>query len=320
MKIEDLYYPISDAPADDTNFDIEEWRQNNPMDYFKALYLVFSSVNWNQKIQSSIAMQAAFDCIYRVTRMQIPNTLFKFYSLDNNARLNKKKLKTLKRKQIFMSNIKDFNDPFDGKAFFYDPKELANIKRLTAHKGKLIDDFTAYHKGTALTENDISCMPMWAHYSNNHRGFCVSYDMKKPDNLHLCASTFPVQYTDQRLDVTSFMKEYANMLSSEIDNQISQGKKHITIDNLSIVYMDLFLCNIKQSTWQYEKEYRCTMATKSPGMPYVDASPKAIYIGMNCSEPNRKKLIDIAKTLSIPIYQMRFNDLSENYTLKAELL
>ena len=47
-------------------------------------------------------------------------------------------------------------------------------------------------------------------------------------------------------------------------------------------------------------------------MPYVDAVPKVIYIGMNCKEQNRNKLITIAKSLSIPVYQMSLYEFSKN--------
>ena len=219
-----------------------------------------------------------------------------------------------------MSDIKDFNDPFDGKAFFYDPKQLANIKRLQHIKGRIVEDFTTFHKGTALTENDTSCMPMWAHYSNNHQGFCVAYDMKNPANTALSGCTFPIQYTDERLDITSFMKNYANGVSSEIDKQMAQGIKTIVINDLSLIYVAQYLCNIKHSTWQYEKEFRCTNGANAKGMPYIDAVPKAIYIGMNCQEQNKNKLIEIARSLSIPVYQMRLDELSEKYSLEENLL
>ena len=55
-------------------------------------------------------------------------------------------------------------------------------------------------------------------------------------------------------------------------------------------------------------------------MPYIDATPKAIYIGMNCTEQNRSKLIEIAKSLTIPIYQMKLDELSEKYCLEEFLL
>ena len=38
----------------------------------------------------------------------------------------------------------------------------------------------------------MNSMPMWAHYSNNHRGFCVAYDMKDDANIALSGCTFPI--------------------------------------------------------------------------------------------------------------------------------
>lgn len=320
MKIEDLHYSLLNVPVDEENFDLEKWRRENPMDYLKALYLVLSSGDWVPGIQNHIAMAVSFKAIYKLTRLYIPDTLYKFYSLTDDCVLDKKKFTTLENRKIFMSNIKDFNDPFDGKAFFYNPEELKGIKRLESHNGWLIDDFTVFHRGTALTENDTNCMPMWAHYSNNHQGFCVAYDMKESGNLALSSCTFPIQYTDQCFDITSFMKKYANMVESEIDKQTLLGSKKIVIKDLSLVYVAQYLCNIKHLSWKYEKEFRCTMGAVSKGMPFVDAIPKAVYIGMNCSKKNRQRLIKIAKKLSVPIYQMKFDELSDEYALVADLL
>lgn len=317
MKIEDINYDLSSAQINEEDFNKKQWILEHPVDYFKFIYqLLIITENAPTDLPRNIKMAAAFDALYSVIRLYMPDTLYKFYSLNNNIKLNKQKFKTLQNKQIFMSKIKDFNDPFDGKAFFYDPTQLADIERLEHVNGKIIDDFTAFHRGTALTENNTSCMPMWAHYSNNHQGFCVAYDMKNPENTALAGCTFPVQYTDERLDITSYMKKYAKMISSEIDKQMGVGKKKIKIDDISLIYMQLYLCNVKHSTWSYEKEFRCTTGAQSKGMPYIDAVPKAIYIGIKCSEKNRKKLIEIAKQLSVPIYEMKLNDLNENYSLE----
>lgn len=321
MKIEDINYTLPTAEISSADFDREKWLQEHPIDYFKLLYVLFNTTkNAPTDMPRDFVMNVVFELLYPVTRLYIPDTLYKFYSLNDDKELNEKKFSALQNKQIFMSDIKDFNDPFDGKAFFYDPKQLANIKRLQHSKGRIIEDFTIFHKGTALTKNDTSCMPMWAHYANNHHGFCVTYDMKNPANTALAGCTFPVQYTDERLDITSFMKNYANGVSSEIDKQMAQGIKTIVINDLSLIYMAQYLCNIKHSTWQYEKEFRCTNAANAKGMPYIDAVPKAIYIGMNCREQNRNKLVAIARKLSIPVYQMRLDELSENYSLEEVLL
>ena len=321
MKIEDINYtlPTSEIASDD--FNREKWLQEHPIDYFKLLYVLFNTTkNAPTDMPRNFVMNVVFELLYPVTRLYIPDTLYKFYSLNDNEELNEKKFSTLQNKQIFMSDIKDFNDPFDGKAFFYDPKQLASIKRLQHTKGRIIEDFTTFHKGTALTENDTSCMPMWAHYSNNHQGFCVAYDMKNPANTALAGCTFPIQYTDERLDITSFMKKYVSTVASEVDKKSVYRIEQIIRNDLSLVYVAQLLCNIKHSTWSYEKEFRCTMGAQSKGMPYVDAVPKAIYIGMNCKEQNRNKLVEIARSLSIPVYQMRLDELSEKYSLRENLL
>ena len=62
------------------------------------------------------------------------------------------------------------------------------------------------------------------------------------------------------------------------------------------------------------------MGAQAKGMPYIDAVPKAIYIGLHCKKANRKKLVEISRSLLIPVYQMRFNELSERYCLEEVLL
>ncbi len=321
IRIEDIHYSLPTEQIAVEDYDREKWLQKNPIDYYKLLYILFTTTdNAPKDFPRDTAMAVAFQAIYHITRQYIPDTLYKYFSLTADQDLNDKKLQTLRKKQVYMSDIKDFNDPFDSKAFFYNPQALADIKRLEHVDGRFIDDFSAFHKGTALTENGTNSMPMWAHYANNHQGFCVAYDMKNPFNTALAGCTFPIQYTDQRLDITSYMKKYASGVATEIDKQMAQGKKPILLTDLSLVYVAQYLCNIKHLTWQYEKEFRCTNGANAKGMPFIDAAPKAIYVGLNCSKENRNKLIKISKELSVPIYQMCFDELSEHYELVEKLL
>lgn len=285
MKIEDLHFDLPTETIDEENWDLEKWRKEHPMDYFKALHILNMS-------DDSIVKAEVFKAIYRVIRMHIPDVLYKYYSLSDNETSNMKKFQTLSDGQIYMSDIKDFNDPFDGKGFFYDAVHLSDIDRLKLHGGRLIDSFNAYIKAASLTSNGIQSMPMWAHYSNNHKGFCVSYDMK--ENLGLSSWTFPVQYTDVRLDVTSLMRAQAKKTLDAIDRQTTSGNKEIILDDLTIVFMASLLCNIKHTSWSYEQEFRCTTGATAKGMPYIDAKPKEIFIGMNCATLHAERLIEIA--------------------------
>lgn len=303
MKIEDIKYEIPDKIISEKDFDVEKWRIENPMDYFKAMYLINISLNKDE----------VFREIYRISRLYIPKTLFKYFSLTDNLSLNEQKLETLQQKKIFMSDVKDLNDPFDNKAYFYRPEELKKYERLAEHGGKLIDDFSVFSKVSSLTSNNVNSMPMWAHYANNHTGFCVSYDMEL--NTELSSCTFPIQYTDERIDITSIMDRQAQQMVQEFEKQSKQGKKKILLDDLSLIYMTTYFCNIKHISWSYENEFRCITAANAPGMPYISATPKEIYIGKNCTNTYVDRIIKIAKELQVPVYQMAFDDLNSEFNL-----
>lgn len=85
---------------------------------------------------------------------------------------------------------------------------------------------------------------------------------------------------------------------------MSEGRKKIIIDDLIMVYLTAFLQNIKESAWQYEKEYRCAAGSTNIGMPYIKAVPLEIYAGAKCTPIHLKQLCNIAFQLNIPLYKM----------------
>jgi len=306
MKIEDIHFDIPTERVDEENFDIKEWRKNMPMDYFKAIFL----------LQKLPLPEEVFKSIYKVARLYIPDVLFKYYSLTDDINLNEQKMDILQQKKIFMSDAKYLNDPFDSKAFYYNANELKKYEILQEYDGRLIDDFTDFTKLTSLTSNRISSMPMWAHYANNHMGFCVSYDMSENTTLRGC--TFPVQYTDERVDITSLMDTQVQMILYEKEKQIAEGKREILLNDLSLIFVTILLNNIKHSSWSYENEFRCTMGFNAEGMPYTPAVPKEIFIGMKCTPTYEERIVKIAKKLKTPVYKMKFDELSSDYNLIPE--
>lgn len=306
MKIEDLHFDLPSEPIDEENWNLEQWRKENPMDYFKAMYILNMADNTTTKTE-------VFKAIYRVVRLHIPDVLYKYYSLSSDETLNIKKFQSLNDGKIYMSDLEDFNDPFDGKGFFYDPTKLVDIERLKPHGGKFINSFNAFIKATSLTANNVQSLPMWAHYGSNHTGFCVSYEMK--ENTELSSCTFPVQYTNDRLDVTSLMRKQAQGVFYEMERQSAMGKKEILLDDFTIIFMALLLCNVKHISWSYEKEFRCTIGATAKGMPFIEAKPKEIFIGMNCALSHANRLMEIANQRNIPVYKMEFDECGESYDL-----
>lgn len=291
-------------------FDIVKYRKENPMDYLKAISLI------NDDPSNGVVM----DDIYKVTRLHIPDVVYKYYSLSNDEKENSIKLNTLSDKKIYLADPRSFNDPFDNKAFFYRSESLTKHERLKRWNGKFIDDFSRYIRLSSLTSNGINNMPMWAHYANNHQGYCVAYDTSLKDNLLLRSCLFPVQYIDERIDITSIIDSFVSELEVLIEKAKESGEKRIGIDNLIIVWISIYYACLKHSTWSYEKELRCVTSSASKGIPYISATPSAIYMGARCSGLNQQHLFNIAYQLDIPIYQMVFDEYSLKYELKPKQL
>lgn len=292
----------------ESEFNVEKWKVENPMDYIKAMTIINQASNKNE----------VFEILYRITRLHLPDTLFKFHSLTDDCALNELKLETLRSHKIYMSDVKDLNDPFDNKAFFYRPDALMKYEILAESKGKLIEDFTSYVKTASFTVNNVNSMPMWAHYSNNHTGYCISYDMKDKRNVQFSSCTFPLQYINKRIDITDLMDNQVNLMIDEIEKQGKRGKKAIQITDLSMVFMASFFSNIKHKTWGYEREYRCTAGAIADGMPFLPASPKEIFIGMNCKKEYTDELVKLADEMKISAYKMIFNDYDMDFSLDCK--
>lgn len=287
-------------------FDLEKYRKENPMDYIKAIGLI-NQDPYNYEIQNEI---------YKITRLHVPDTIYKYFSLTEDEKLNSIKLDTIKNKKVYLAPSSAMNDPFEGKSFFYDNNKLIKHDRLAHCEGRLIDDFSKYSIIASFTKESVNSMPMWAHYASNHSGFCVEYDTN--ENINFKASLFPVQYTDKRIDITNIMDSLAKELTNSIENGIKNNMKKIQIYNFILVWISTYYSCIKHKSWSYENEIRCIRSPESPGAPYVDAKPSAIYIGLNCSELKKKELFDIAYELNVPLYQMVFDIKSHKYELTLE--
>lgn len=285
-----------------TQIDLENFRKQTPMDYIKAINLIN---NYSNKIE-------IFKEIYKITRLYIPDSIYKYYSLTSDESLNQIKLDTLLDKKVYLAQSNSLNDPFEGKAIYYKNEVLMKYERLKQHNGRLIDDFSEYTRISSFSSAGINSMPMWAHYANNHAGYCVEYNTNNKENFNLRSSLFPIQYIDERLDITPIMEKSMDEIIKRIElAQINKLKTVILQDLTLPLIMPFFSC-IKQGKWKYEEEVRCVTAYNSS---YIEAMPITIYIGKSCNEFNKEKLINIAKKLDVKVYQMDFNEYVNNYEL-----
>ncbi len=291
------------------SFDLEKWRIENPPDYFKAAELLM-------EFDTGVASDIAFKAIFRIFKLYIPGRLFKYQSLGLNSDVDELRFETLLNNRIYTSPLQDLNDPFDSCCFFYNADEIG--RNLGIEKSKIDDIFGIFRKRRVASLSSIGeqCMPMWAHYANNHQGFCVEYDMENQVNASFKSLLFPVQYSKKRIDLTSFLlkksqEEITRALLGFNDNQ-----QVVRINDKSLIYIPLLLANIKHQSWSYEKEFRCVIPENSPISPYVDAVPTAIYAGMHCEERDLRRLREICKELTIPLFSLKMDSRDPYYRLR----
>ena len=135
-------------------------------------------------------------------------------------------------------------------------------------------------------------------------------------NISLGSFMWPVQYFENRIDVTGmFCEPLPGILNSLICDggaKLSETSK-ARLEVLS--FIPLLLENIKNSFWSYEQEYRYSIAASKLPDGYAPAKPKEICIGINCNKQHEERLIAIGAELGIPVRKMKFEPLSPSYSL-----
>lgn len=126
----------------------------------------------------------------------IPRILYKYVPLLDERfvdyeKENDKKLDTLKKNEIWVSHYQKLNDPFEYKMLYLDKERISEA----GWDVKEIESFLEFFKNRTLLScfsTKINNIPMWSHYANNHKGFCIKYKVKNPDEI------FEIRYEPKR--------------------------------------------------------------------------------------------------------------------------
>lgn len=170
---------------------------------------------------------------------------------------------------------------------------------------------------TSFTTTAIDNMPMWAHYANNHQGFCVEYEVVNPRMI------FPISYEETRTPiakaVTNFMGIADKLRRGEITEDDDDYQKY--------VHIMLHNALIKHESWKYEDEYRLVFINpnKLPsGVSYpldiLGLKVKKVFIGKCCSVENRQRLISIANDNYFEVFDTVLEEHSKLYRLDSRLV
>lgn len=215
---------------------------------------------------------------------------FSTYSLDD-----------IKKEQLSLCHPREFNDPLDTILVYWLnhsidktkvsesdfqylmllKKESENIKiRCLIGSEKKSEKGKIEHVGI----EDLSFL-MWSHYAHSHTGFCIEYEF----------------------DRSLFEKDGMSSKIQLVD--AVTYPKIITIDKEPDFKKALFQ---KSNFWEYEHEMRFVQFDPDSEVDYptVDCKNmiKAVYLGVNCSEENKLKMIKAIGNKDIPLYQMQIDD------------
>lgn len=168
--------------------------------------------------------------------------------------------------KIWFTRLSELNDPFEGYCFFdYDySKKINNLNP------KLYKEWRE-HEG--LTEFDpnfatlcLSCDPsnivMWAHYADNHSGYCIEFEIEIPEDKYADVC-IPSKGKKSKIFIVESDVPNRGLVFKKIDYKkepptirYSDDKKLHESYRAWLEYNINHSCGVKYNLWQYEKEYR----------------------------------------------------------------
>lgn len=255
-----------------------------------------------------------FDAANDLKNTAIPQRLYKYFPLfdeDKNKyeEENFKRIESLAKKQIWVSKYDLLNDPFEYKMLYLDKEKIEKH----GWSAELMSDFLEGIKNHSLTtcfsgDAEIN-MPMWAHYANNHKGYCVSFRVSKPELIT------PVFYESKRVGIASVA---INLFSAFYNKDEEKMLKYSTLYNLS-------LC-CKQSFWEYENEYRLVYPSNNSNngqlisLEEIGLEVESIFIGYKTEPLQYESLLRTGKSLGCNVNLMQFEENSEDFKLVPQKL
>lgn len=249
---------------------------------------------------------------------KIPNILYKYFPCSEN------RINSLSRQELWLAQHENFNDPNEFKFMYIDKDKFENARldRNLRILSPFYDDNifrVEYQDAKKVMEKakkivSVSCFTtdpqndyFWTNYANNHNGFCIKYNINKKDNF------YPVIYTDEKLEISDILKTIIVGLKKNIQDEddlmkeFGRSQNIINYDLLTYTSFLYFNYCCKNLKWEKEDEYRLVLphskiqSSKGKLITYdtLDINANKIFIGNNCSDENKKKLIEISKDLDI---------------------
>ncbi|KLI43819.1 DUF2971 domain-containing protein [Brachyspira hyodysenteriae] len=193
-------------------------------------------------------------------------TVYKYRPIDINTE------KLILNSKVRLSDYNYFNDPADP------------LIKLNKRSLKNIYKFIKNIKISSLSPTYDNFL-MWSHYSNEHKGICIEYDISNFKKLNPNIERLIFKKVGYIPEIS--FGNYKHILESR------------DLDLTNSRFISLFY--LKHKNWQYENEYRFIADTKEE---YIHLPIKSIYFGMNASNEDIELIINLVKDDNIKYYKM----------------
>lgn len=277
--------------------------------------------------------------------------------------------------QLWLSTFAEFNDPFEG-AFILksDPNKLKPGTAMFEHhhsyfkqhinpnltqeqllnslkspefiqasneNRSLVKDFFSNH-GAFCFASSNSNIPMWAHYANEHRGYCITFELNFLDIYKLLSGyskEIAREYRDAVLngrDILSF--------HTKVDEDIKFVLTKVSyLPEVPEIYLDKFMelkdeyqavryiihnsMGVKFKQWDYENEFRLIVNANSlaSGSHLVDLKIYApflkvtgVIMGSKMSEDDKIKCRELCAKHKVKLLQAKCSDYK--YEISIDLI
>jgi hypothetical protein len=233
----------------------------------------------------------------------LPKRIYKYRKCSSPYHLD-----TLKSDTVWLCSPKHYNDPYDcwftlpegliatlleqalKERHAYPYAQFAAEKYAPKLAAKLAN-YRNHAKICSFSSRNDSVL-MWSHYSEDHRGFCIEYDISKlgPDDS-VCKSLYPVVYSNDLSYLGNFVERLIGRANDEAYPE--EGP--------------LLCMLVKFTGWAYENEWRIIRETPTEENDGPMAAPVAsrVFVGAQFDRTKNQNLIAICEEKEIPIERMR---------------
>lgn len=116
-----------------------------------------------------------------------PTKLYKYRSLVGDA--FKYTQAIFARRQIYLAQVSQFNDPFEGKFRLHSSSSKKDDLYARLLKGVVAQGMTSFMSGRISKKSRLCCFSesrddvlMWSHYAASHTGICIEFDTTVADS------------------------------------------------------------------------------------------------------------------------------------------